>query len=118
MLVADTFLLVLMTGFQAKIFEEFCSKITCVDSTHRTNEYRFKLISIVVPDEYCNGRCIINIIQSRGISSFAGQPVVWAISDREDAPTLEVVWTVVKRRCPEANVTTLMSDDGTVVSYY
>lgn len=57
MLAADTFLLVLMTSFQAEIFEEFCSKITCVDSTHKTNEYRFKLITIVVPDECCNGRC-------------------------------------------------------------
>lgn len=54
-LMKDTFLLVIMASFQASIFEEFCSKVTCIDSTHKTNEYRFKLLTIVVPDEYCNG---------------------------------------------------------------
>ena len=55
-LARDSFLLVLMTSFQAAVYEKFCSKITCVDSTHNTNEYRFKLLTIVVPDEFCNGR--------------------------------------------------------------
>lgn len=41
-----------------------------------------------------------------------GQPVVWAISDKEDTETLEAVWTVVKKRCPQAKVTNLMTDDG------
>lgn len=40
--------------------------------------------------------------------------MVWAISDREDAQTLEVVWTVVKKRCPPANVSILMTDDGKI----
>jgi len=55
LLLKDTFLLVLMTDFQASLFETFCSKIVCVDSTHKTNQYRFKLITVVVPDEYHNG---------------------------------------------------------------
>lgn len=59
-LTLDTFLLVLMTGFQASIFEEFSSKVVCIDSTHKTNEYRFKLLTIVVPDEYCNGMLNFN----------------------------------------------------------
>ena len=28
---------------------------SCVDSTHGTNQYRFKLITIIVPDEYGKG---------------------------------------------------------------
>ena len=51
----DTFLLILMTSFQAGLFELFSSKIVCLDSTHKTNQYRFKLITVVVPDEYHNG---------------------------------------------------------------
>ena len=51
----DTFLLVLMTDFQASLFETFSSKIVCIDSTHKTNQYRFKLITVIVSDEYHNG---------------------------------------------------------------
>ena len=54
----DTFLLVIMTSFQAGLFEMFCNKIVCLDSTHKTNQYRFKLITAVVPDEYHNGKSI------------------------------------------------------------
>ena len=43
---------------------------------------------------------------------FTGQPVAWALSDKEDTDTLEAVWTVIKKRCPHATVTTLMTDDG------
>lgn len=46
------------------------------------------------------------------VNSTAGQPVVWAISDKEDTQTLEVIFGAVKRRCPRASVTTIMSDDG------
>lgn len=58
MLAEDAFLLVIMTGFQASLFEEFSRKLICIDSTHKTNEYRFKLITIIVPDEYCNGKSL------------------------------------------------------------
>ena len=40
--------------------------------------------------------------------------MAWAISGKEDTQTLEVVWTVVKRRCPQANVNVLMTDDGKI----
>ena len=54
-LLKDMFLLVLTTDFQASIFEMFSSKIVCIDATHKTNQYRFKLITLIVPDEYHNG---------------------------------------------------------------
>ena len=55
MLHEDTFLLFIMTGFQASLFETFGERIVCLDSTHKTNQYRFKLLTVVVPDEYRNG---------------------------------------------------------------
>ena len=39
-LAEDTFLLVLMTNFQAGLFKLFGNKIVCEDSTHKTNQYR------------------------------------------------------------------------------
>ena len=50
----SNFLLVLMTPFQADLFRDFGS-LGCVDSTHKTNEYGHKLITLVVADEYRNG---------------------------------------------------------------
>ena len=38
--------------------------------------------------------------------------MVWVISDKEDVDTLEVVWMSIKKRCPDAVVNTLMTDDG------
>ena len=52
----DTFFLVLMTEFQASLFTTFSHKIVCLDSTHKTNQYRFKLLTLVVPDEFRNGK--------------------------------------------------------------
>ena len=51
----DTFFLVIMAPFQAKLFSEFSEKIVCLDSTHRTNQYKHKLVTMVVPDEFHNG---------------------------------------------------------------
>lgn len=55
-LATDTFLLVIMTDFQASLFTAFSSGIVCLDSTHKTNQYWFKLITVVVPDEYRKGK--------------------------------------------------------------
>jgi len=51
----ESFLFILMTEFQAQLFEEFGSKLVCVDSTHKTNECKFKLITLLVVDEYHKG---------------------------------------------------------------
>ena len=53
-----------------------------------------------------------NVIIIHVCNYFLGQPVAWALSDKEDADTLEcftTLWAVIKRRCPNA---TLMTDDG------
>lgn len=57
----DSFLLVIMTAFQAQMFEMFSHKVMCIDSTHKTNPYGFKLITIVVPDEFKNGYYICTL---------------------------------------------------------
>lgn len=51
----STFMIALMTEFQAEIFQTFSERIVCVDATHNTNQYGFHLISVLVADEYRNG---------------------------------------------------------------
>lgn len=51
----ENFLIVIMTDFQADIFSQF-STMACVDSTHKTNEYGYKLITLLVIDEFRKGK--------------------------------------------------------------
>ena len=48
--------LVIMTSYLSQLFEEFAYKVVCMDSTHKTNEYRFKLITLLVVDVFHKGR--------------------------------------------------------------
>ena len=118
MLAEDTFLLVIMTAFQALLFS---GRIVCLDSTHKTNQYRFKLLMVVIPDEYRKGNYYgihtIVCMSQKQISIFVihmqGNLLhAWALSDKEDTNTLERFWSVIRKRCPSAAVTTLMTDDG------
>lgn len=54
----DSFVLVIQTQFQMEVYQKYASTILCIDSTHGTNQYRFKLISVVVPDEYGKGKSL------------------------------------------------------------
>ena len=56
----DSFVLVIQTQFQMELYQKYASTILCIDSTHGTNQYRFKLISVVVPDEYGKGKYLYN----------------------------------------------------------
>ena len=92
--------------------------MACVDSTHKTNEYGYKLITLLVIDEFRKGKgltlshCVhMNTCQPT-FCAHLGQPVAWAITDIEDAQTYQEFFTAVKKRVPDANVTLLMADDG------
>ena len=64
LLTEDNFLLVIMTEFQCDMFKKHSEKVVCVDSTHKTNPYGFKLVTIVVPDEFKNGKISVHIVVS------------------------------------------------------
>ena len=49
-LAKESFLLVIMTAFQASLINTFPHRIVCLDSTHKTNHYHFKLLTLVVRD--------------------------------------------------------------------
>ena len=109
----ENFLLVLMTEFQADMFAKF-SALSCIDSTHKTNEYGYKLITLLVIDEFRKGSVLSCKCTCTCMHEFSplGQPVAWAITDVEDAQTYQEFFKAVKWRVPEAVIETLMTDDG------
>ena len=64
----ENFLLILMTDFQAKLFGRFC-ELVCVDSTHKTKEYGYKLITLQVIDEFRKGKIKIPIPMIKSVES-------------------------------------------------
>ena len=54
----DSFVLIIMTEFQSKLLEEYSDKIVCLDSTHNTNQYKHKLVTLMIADEFRKGWCI------------------------------------------------------------
>ena len=59
----DSFELALQTEFQLELYKNFASSILCIDSTHGTNAYNFKLITCIVADEFGQGTCTNNVLR-------------------------------------------------------
>jgi len=108
----SSFLLVLMTPFQVDVFRNF-SMLSCLDSTHKTTQYGFKLITLVVPDEFRNGNNLLKLSHTCIVCSYTGVPVAWGIADIEDTRTYTEFFSAIKRRIPDAAIHILMTDNGT-----
>ncbi|GFT80353.1 c2H2-type domain-containing protein [Nephila pilipes] len=63
----EDYFLALQHPLQKEMMRKFGEQIICVDSTHGTNCYDFKLITVLVVDDFGEGF-----------------PVAWCISNRED----------------------------------
>ena len=60
---SDRFVLAIQTKFQRDLYCQFAhGSVLCIDSTHGTNVYHFKLITCIVVDHYGNGNFWNNII--------------------------------------------------------
>lgn len=67
-LAEESFVLALQTNFQLEMYKQHASTILCIDSTHGTNQYRFKLITAVVPDDLGKGQYkLLFLCKSRDI---------------------------------------------------
>lgn len=51
----DAFVLALQTEWQKELYKKFSESVFCIDSTHGTNSYKFKLVTCLVPDEFGRG---------------------------------------------------------------
>ena len=47
--------LALQTEFQKQLYKEYASKVLCIDATHGTNVYKFKVITVMVTDDCGQG---------------------------------------------------------------
>ena len=61
----DLFLLGYMSKQQGEMFRQNASKIVFVDSTHETNQYKFKLVTALVPDEFGKSYPVAHLITNR-----------------------------------------------------
>ena len=89
------FVLAIQTEFQRDMLMKFGNNTVCVDATHGTNMYDFHLITILVIDEYGEGI-----------------PVVWVITNREDALLLMEFLKEIKKRTGPLTPQWFMSDDA------
>ena len=44
----DAFVLAMQTEWQRELYERFSGSVLCIDSTHGTNPYKFKLVTCIV----------------------------------------------------------------------
>ena len=51
----NVFILGIQTQWQREVFVKYANTIFCMDSTHGTNAYQFKVITCIVPDEFGKG---------------------------------------------------------------
>ena len=89
----EDFLIVLQTPIQAEMLKRFGGKVVCVDATHGTNAYDFKLITLLVVDEYGEGF-----------------PVAWCITNKEDRVLLIEFFASVRTKCGIVRPLWFMSD--------
>ena len=85
------------TKEQLKIFGKQAYKIVYIDATHETNQYKFPLINLVVPDEFNKG-----------------YPVAHLICNREDELVLIPFFQVIQERYsnPNLEINAVMTDDN------
>jgi len=110
-LVKDSFVLILQTEFQKQLYQQFSHKILYIDSTHGTNVYKFKLVTLMVPlmvpDDFAAGMYCIKICNNMNT---VGQPVGWCITDKEDYDVIKL-FLEIKPRSPESQVSVIMTND-------
>ena len=91
----DDFILAIQTQFQRQLLATFGANIICMDATHKTNQYDFKLVTLIVIDEYGEG-----------------QAVAWMISNKEDGGTLCEFLRAIYRKTGVINPKYFMTDDA------
>ena len=80
----NTFAFRFQTKEQLKMFEKQAHKIVCIDATHKTNQYKFSLINLVIPDEVNKGYRVAHLICNRE------DELVQAIKEKCANPNLEI----------------------------
>ncbi|XP_065842625.1 uncharacterized protein [Oscarella lobularis] len=88
------FFLVIQSQHQRQLYRQYASRIVCVDSTHGTNAYDYKLITMMVCDDWGQGKT-----------------VAWCISSRETSICFTKFFEAVSGASSDTTITTVMTDD-------
>lgn len=99
MLSKDDFILGTQTQFQRDVMKEYGNTLICMDATHGTNHYQFKLITVLVLDDFGEG-----------------VPVGWMICNKEDGIVLRTFLNSLHQRTGPITAQFFMSDDAS--QYY
>ncbi|GBO07388.1 hypothetical protein AVEN_170438-1 [Araneus ventricosus] len=92
-----SFALGFQTEHQRDMLVSNSDKVLCIDSTHKTNQYDFYLINLIVPDNYGKG-C----------------PVAHFITNYLDINTMICLFSSLKVKIPGLNVNCIMTDDDQI----
>ena len=91
----DIFAVGIQTRQQKEMFEKQANKIVCIDAIHKTNQYEFPLVNILVPDEFNKSL-----------------PVGHLICNRADELVMTPLFAAIKSRCkPDIQINSVMTDD-------
>ena len=114
----DSFVIVIQTFLQRQMYSAFSRKVLCIDSMHQTNTYGFKLVSVMVADNYGRGEQVNASID--GIGLLEGLITKFSSFDSSIRSTGWLVLMQPRNRAgyqdqrPGAAVKVVMTDDGTL----
>ena len=77
------------TKEQLKMFEKQAHKIVCIDTMHKTNQYKFPLINLVVPHEFNKGYAVAHLKCIRKYE-LGLIPFFQALKERCSNPSLKI----------------------------
>lgn len=90
----DTFLFGFQTKEQLELMKKHSKVILVMDETHDTNDSGYKLLNLMVKDEF-----------------YLGYPVGHLITSKSDGPTLQHFHRAIKERCPDIIINCCITDD-------
>ena len=91
----EDFILVVQTKFQCELMKTFGRNLIRMDATHGTNYYDFKLVSVLILDDFVEG-----------------VPVGWMVSNKEDSTVLTEFLRSLQERTGQITTKCFMSDDA------
>ena len=78
------------TKEKLKMFEKPAHEIVCIDGTYKTNQCKFLLINLVIPDEFNKGYPVAHLICNRKDKLLLIPFFQAIIKDRSSNPNLEI----------------------------
>ena len=107
----ESFVLAVQTEFQLDPYQRYASSVLCIDSTHGTNAYNFKLITCIVADQFGQGTCTVvyMLSQTMWLYDFFWKPhvnrsacwvvYIWQRKYRSDAHLPCITQREITRHC-------------------